>query len=64
MISFFKKYSTNVDIHTRTSTYFMNARTHTQLLWAPLKDWAGLDLEIHEVGHQKHLAVDGDIVFH
>jgi hypothetical protein len=23
-----------------------------------------LDLEIHEVGHQEHIAIDGDAVFH
>jgi hypothetical protein len=31
-------------------------RTFERLSW--------LDLEIHEIGHQEHIAVDGDITSH
>jgi hypothetical protein len=61
---FFKKHSTNVDTHTRTSTHpYKHTHVHLTLM-STSKRLSRLDLEIHEVGHQERLAVDGDIASH
>jgi hypothetical protein len=41
----------------------MNTLMHTLPLLAPPKE-SRLDLEIHEVGHQERLVVDGDVTSH
>jgi hypothetical protein len=59
---FFEKHSTNTDNHTRTSTHLYE---HTHAHPTPMSTSERLnrlDLEIHEVGHQERLAVDGDVV--
>ncbi len=63
-ILFFEKHSTNADTHTHMSTYpYEHTRTHH----TPMSTFvrlSRLDLEIHEVGHQERLAIDGDIASH
>jgi hypothetical protein len=62
--SFFEKHGTNTDTHTHTSTY---SYEHTHIQPTPMstfKSLSRLDLEIHEVGHQERLAVDGDVASH
>jgi hypothetical protein len=56
---FFKKHITNIDTYTRMSTHFYE---HTHAHHTPMSIFerlSRLDLEIHEVGHQERLAVDG-----
>jgi hypothetical protein len=61
---FFEKHSTNADTHTRTSTHSYE-HTHTHLTsMSTFERLSRFDLEIHEVGHQERLAVDGDAVSH
>jgi hypothetical protein len=59
---FFKKTQYNADTHTRMST-LTSINTHTHLiLMNTSKRLSQLDLEIHEVGHHKHLtAVDDEV---
>jgi hypothetical protein len=61
---FFKKQSIDVDIYTRMSTH---PYEHTHVYSTPISTserLSRLDLEIHEVGHQEHIAIDGDVAFH
>jgi hypothetical protein len=61
---FKKKYSTNTDTHTRTSTHPCKYNHAHPTPMSTFKRLSQLDLEIHEVGHQDRLAVDGDVVSH
>jgi hypothetical protein len=64
VLYFFEKHSTNVDIHTHMSTH---PYEHTHVHPTPMstfKRLSRLDLEIHEVGHQERLVVDGDVASH
>jgi hypothetical protein len=57
----FWKYSTNADTHTRTITH---PYEHTYAYSIPMSTsnkLSRLDLEIHEVNHQEHLAVDENV---
>jgi hypothetical protein len=57
----FKKTSTNVYPHTRMSTHpYEYAHAHPTLI-SISERLSRLDLEIHEVGHEERIAVDGDI---
>jgi hypothetical protein len=59
-----QKHSTNVDTYTRMSTHLYE---HTHVYPAPMsisERLSRLDLEIHEVGHQERLTVDGDVISH
>jgi hypothetical protein len=42
----------------------MNTRMHTLHPMSTSERLSQLDLEIHEVSHQKRLAVDGDVTSH
>jgi hypothetical protein len=56
------KHSINTDTYTRTGTHpyeYMHAHITPMSTSERL---SRLDLEIHEVGHQEHLDVDGDVV--
>jgi hypothetical protein len=56
---FFEKYSTNTDTHTRTSTQ-SHEHTHihsTYMSISKILSW--LDFDIHRVGHQECITVDG-----
>jgi hypothetical protein len=57
----FLKYSTNVDTYTHMSTHHYE---HMHIHHTPMSNsgrLSRLDLEIHEVGHQKRLTVDRDV---
>jgi hypothetical protein len=56
---FFEKYSTNADIHTRTSTHPYKHTYAQHIHMSTFKRLSQLDLEIHEVGHQERIVVDG-----
>jgi hypothetical protein len=57
----FQKHSTNADIHTRTITHpYEHAYAYSTPMSTSEK-LSRLDLEIHEVGHQEHFVVDGDV---
>jgi hypothetical protein len=61
---FFKKYSINVDTHTPMNTYlYEHTHTHSNLI-STSERLSQLDFEIHEIGHQERLAVDGDVASH
>jgi hypothetical protein len=60
-ILFILKHGTNIDIHIRMSTHLYE---HTHAHPTPMsisEKLSRLDLEIHEVGHQERLVVDGDV---
>jgi hypothetical protein len=60
-MSFFNKHSTNVDIYIRISTHSYE-HTYTHSIPMSISErLRRLDFEIHEVGYQKRLAVDGDV---
>jgi hypothetical protein len=64
VVNFFKKHSTNADTHTYISTYpYKYMHTHSTPMSTP-EIVSQLDLEIHKVGHQERLTVNGDVVFH
>jgi hypothetical protein len=53
------KHSTNADLHTRTSTHpYEHTHAHSTLM-STSKRLSRLDFEIHEVGHQERLTVNG-----
>jgi hypothetical protein len=55
----FEKHSTNTDTHTRKRTH---PYAHTHAYPTPMSTSERLsrfDLEIHEIGHQERLTVDG-----
>jgi hypothetical protein len=57
---FFKKYSANVNIYTRTSTH---PYKHTHIHIIPMSTFKRLsqfDIEIHEIDHQERITVDMD----
>jgi hypothetical protein len=57
----FLKHSTNTDTHTCMSTHHYEY-THLQPIpMSTSERLSRLDFEIHEVGHQERLAVDGDV---
>jgi hypothetical protein len=59
--TFFKKHSINADTHTHTITHpYEHIHAHSTPM-STSKRLSRLDLKIHEVGHQEHLAVDGDV---
>jgi hypothetical protein len=61
---FFEKYSINIDTHTCMSTHLYE-HTHTHRIPISTSERLNrLDLEIHEVGHQERIAVDGNIASH
>jgi hypothetical protein len=63
-ILFFEKHCTNTDTHTRMSTHPYEY-THTHPTPMSMSEiLSQLDLEIHKVGHQECLAVDGDVASH
>jgi hypothetical protein len=60
----FLKYGTNIDTYTHTGIYLYE---HTYLHSTPMStserlSW--LDFEIHEVGHQERLIINGNVAFH
>jgi hypothetical protein len=61
-VHFFLKHSINADIYTCTNTHpYKHTYEHpTPINISERLGW--LDLEIHEVGHQECIAVDGDVV--
>jgi hypothetical protein len=60
----FLKYSTNVDIHICTSTHpYEHTHAH-HISLSNSERLSLLDIEIHEVGHQERLTVDGDVASH
>jgi hypothetical protein len=64
MLISFEKHSTNADTHTRTSTHLYKYTHAHPTLMNNFERLSRLNFEIHEVGHQVRLAVDGDVVFH
>jgi hypothetical protein len=54
---FFKKHSTNVDIHTRMSTHPYEHTHAYPTSMSTSERLSRLDLKIHEVGHQERLTV-------
>jgi hypothetical protein len=63
-VTFFKKHSTNTDIHTRIS---IHSYEHMHVYTIPMSTSERLnrlDLEIHKVDHKERLAVDGDVNSH
>jgi hypothetical protein len=61
---FFEKHSINIDIYICMSTHsYKYTHTHS-ILMITSERLSRIDLEIHEVGHQKRLTVNRDIVFH
>jgi hypothetical protein len=61
LLHIFKKYGTNINTHIHIITH---SYEYTYAHFTPMnisERLIRLDLEIHEVGHQKHLDVDGDI---
>ncbi len=62
--SFFEKHSTNTDTHTRTSTHpYEHTHAHPTLM-STSERLRRLDFEIHKIGHQERLVVDGDVASH
>jgi hypothetical protein len=62
---FFKKHSTDADTYKRMSTHHLYEHTLAHPTPMNTSERLGrLDLEIHEVGHEEHLAIDGDVVYH
>jgi 5-formaminoimidazole-4-carboxamide-1-beta-D-ribofuranosyl 5'-monophosphate synthetase len=60
-IKILKKNSTNADTRTHMSTHpYKYTYTH-HIPMSTSERLKRLDLEIHEVGHQERLAVDGDV---
>jgi fucokinase len=58
------KHSINTDTYTRTGTHpYEHMHAHITPM-STSERLSRFDLEIHEVGHQEHLDVDGDVVFH
>jgi hypothetical protein len=54
----------NIDTHIHMSTHpYKYTYTHPTPI-SISKRLSRLDLEIHEVGHQERLAIDGDVVSH
>jgi hypothetical protein len=62
-VHFFKD-STNTDIYTRTNTYPYEYTHIHPILMSTSERLSRLDLEIHKVGHQKRLPIDGDVASH
>jgi hypothetical protein len=61
---FFKKHGINIDTHTRTSNHpYEYIHVHPIPIGISER-LSRLDLEIHEVGHQERLAIDGDVASH
>jgi hypothetical protein len=61
---FVEKYSINVDTHTCMNTYlYEHTHTHSNPM-STSERLSRFDLEIHEVGHQERLTVDGDVASH
>jgi hypothetical protein len=61
---FFEKYSINTDTHTHINTY---PYKHTHAHSTPMNTSERLsrhDIDIHEVGHQECLIIDGDVTSH
>jgi hypothetical protein len=64
LLLFFKKHSTNTDIHIRMS---IHSYEHIHVYTIPMSTSERLnrlDLEIHEVDHKEWLVVDGDVASH
>jgi hypothetical protein len=62
--SVFLKHSTNTDTHTRMSTH---PYEYTDVHPTPMstsKTLSQLDFDIHEVGHEERLTVDGEDASH
>jgi hypothetical protein len=62
LVLFFYKHSTNVDTHTRISTYLYKYTHAHPTHMSTFKRLSRLDIEIHEVGHQEHITVDRNVV--
>jgi hypothetical protein len=61
LYSFFRNtIQTQILIHVRSLTP-MNICTHTPIPISTFKRLGRFDLEIHKVGHQERLTVDGDV---
>jgi hypothetical protein len=56
---FFKKHSTNVDTYTRMSNYPYEYMHAHPIPINTSERLSRLDLEIHKVGHQERLAING-----
>jgi hypothetical protein len=62
--SFFEKHSTNAHTHTRMSTHpYEHIHAHPIPI-STFERLSRLDFELHEVGHQEHLTVNGDVASH
>jgi hypothetical protein len=59
---FFDKYSINTDIYIRMITHSYKYMYIHPTHMSTSERLNHLDLEIHEVSHQEHLAVDGNVV--
>jgi hypothetical protein len=63
-VIFLRNISTNVNIYTRTTTH---SYEHIRIRHVPISTserLSQLNFEIHKVGHQECLAVDGDVASH
>jgi chromatin remodeling complex protein RSC6 len=58
---FFLKHITNADTYTRTSTHLYEYIHAHPISMSTSKKLSRLDIEIHEVGHQECIIVDGDV---
>jgi hypothetical protein len=64
LLLFFEKHSTNADTHTRMSTHpYEHTHAHPTSM-SIFERLSRLDLEIHKVGHQERITVDGDVASH
>jgi hypothetical protein len=61
---FFKKHSINLDTYTHMSTHLYEYIYAHPIFMSIFERLSQLDLEIHEVDHQKCIAVDGDVASH
>jgi hypothetical protein len=58
---FFEKHSIDVDIYIRMSTHsYKYTHAHVTLM-SIFETLSQIDFKIHEVGHQDHFVVDGDV---
>jgi hypothetical protein len=64
LLQYFLKHNTNTDTHTRMSTH---PYEYTDVHPTPMstsKTLSQLDFDIHEVGHEERLTVDGEDASH
>jgi hypothetical protein len=62
IICFFEKHSINADTYMSTHPY---EHTHTHSTSVSTSErLSRLDIEIHKIGHQERITVDGDVASH